>query len=62
MKAQLLGISGSPIPNSNADRLIEVALTISGLNTEIVKLPSIKVKSCITCLGCTNNIISMVMR
>ena len=38
MKTQILGISGSPIKNSNTDRLIEAVLESSGLQTEFAKL------------------------
>ncbi len=52
MQTQIIGISGSPIRNSNTDRLIQVVLDSSGLNTEFVKLSKINVKPCIACLGC----------
>ena len=44
MGPQIIGISGSPIKNSNTDRLIQAVLGGSGLKTEFVKLSSINVK------------------
>ena len=55
MVAQIVGISGSPIKNSNTDRLIQHVLKSSGLQTEFVKLSKIRVGPCIACLGCTKD-------
>jgi multimeric flavodoxin WrbA len=52
MKSQIIGISGSPIKNSNTDRLIQAVLDASGLSSEFVKLSKINVRPCIACLGC----------
>ena len=52
MATQILGISGSPINNSNTDRLIQAVLDSSGLSSEFVKLSKINVRPCIACLGC----------
>ena len=41
MQAQIIGISGSPIKNSNTDRLIQAVLESSGLKSEFVKLSKI---------------------
>jgi len=49
---QILGISGSPIKNSNTDRLVKEVLRASGLNAEFVKLSRLNVRPCIACLGC----------
>ena len=51
MQPQIVGISGSPIKNSNTDRLIQTVLESSGLSTEFVKLSKINVRPCIACLG-----------
>jgi len=57
MRPQILGISGSPIKNSNTDRLIKTVLEASGLESEFVKLSAIQVRPCVACLGCkTDNI------
>lgn len=54
---QILGISGSPIKNSNTDRLIQAVLDASGLASEFVKLSKISVRPCVACLGCkTDNV------
>ncbi len=53
MPAQLIGLSGSPIRNSNTDRLVQAVLSSSGLDTEFIKLSRHKVRPCIACLGCT---------
>ncbi len=52
MQAQIIGISGSPIKNSNTDRLVQSVLESSGLTSEFVKLSKINVRPCIACLGC----------
>ncbi|MFZ0611575.1 MAG: flavodoxin family protein [Desulfobacterales bacterium] len=52
MHSQIIGISGSPIKNSNTDRLIQAVLDSSGLSAEFVKLSKITVRPCIACLGC----------
>jgi len=60
MKAEVLGISGSPIKNSNTDRLIQAVLSRTGLVTEFVKLSKKNIKPCIACLGCTGDNICKV--
>jgi len=52
MYPQVIGISGSPIRNSNTDRLVKAVLDASGLISEFVKLSKIQVRPCIACLGC----------
>lgn len=49
MSPQLIGISGSPIKNSNTDRLTEIFLEAGGLETEFVKLSRINVRPCFAC-------------
>jgi multimeric flavodoxin WrbA len=54
---QILGVSGSPIKNSNTDRLVKAVLEASGLSSEFIKLARLNVRPCIACLGCkTDNI------
>lgn len=60
MTTQIIGISGSPIANSNTDRLIKAVLDSSGLKTEFVKLSRLRVQPCIACLGCTKDNICKV--
>jgi len=52
MAAQILGISGSPIKNSNTDRLVQAILDETGAETEFVKLSSINVRPCLACKRC----------
>jgi multimeric flavodoxin WrbA len=60
MSAQVIGISGSPIRNSNTDRLIKGVLDATGLHTEFVKLRDLNVRPCIACLGCKSDNICKV--
>ena len=49
---KVLGVSGSPIENSNTDRVLKKALESTGLQTEFIKLKEYKVAPCLACLGC----------
>jgi multimeric flavodoxin WrbA len=60
MQPQIIGISGSPIKNSNTDRLINAVLESSGLSSEFIKLSKINVRPCIACLGCKKDNICKV--
>lgn len=60
MKPQVIGISGSPIKNSNTDRLVQAVLESSGLPSEFIKLSKINVRPCIACLGCKKDNICKV--
>ncbi|SEA41492.1 NADPH-dependent FMN reductase [Desulfuromusa kysingii] len=55
MRPQVIGISGSPIKNSNTDRLVQSVLNNTGLETEFIKLSTKKVQPCAACLGCTKD-------
>jgi multimeric flavodoxin WrbA len=52
MAAEVLGISGSPIPDSNTDRAVKCALEATGLSTDFVKLSDLRMEPCRACLGC----------
>ncbi len=52
MSPIILGVSGSPVPNSNTDRAFKGVLEASGLDSEFVKLSDIQVKSCQACKQC----------
>lgn len=52
MSIDVLGISGSPIKNSNTDRLIKAVLDQTGVESEFVKLSSINVRPCLACKKC----------
>ena len=46
MSLKILGVSGSPVPNSNTDRAVQAVLKASGLESEFVKLSDIIVRPC----------------
>gem|GEM_PF-2721733 len=52
MGAEVLGISGSPIKNSNTDRLLQAMLAETGCKTEFIKLGDINVRPCMGCKRC----------
>jgi multimeric flavodoxin WrbA len=52
MSIKVIGISGSPIKNSNTDRLIKAMLEATGLESEFVKLSSMNVRPCLACKKC----------
>jgi multimeric flavodoxin WrbA len=49
---KILGVSGSPIPNSNTDRALKIVLEASGMKSEFIKLSDYNVGPCDACLGC----------
>jgi multimeric flavodoxin WrbA len=49
---KVLGVSGSPIPNSNTDRALKAVLAATGLDAELIKLADYTVAPCKGCLGC----------
>lgn len=51
---QVLGISGSPVKDSNTDRLVKTILEASDVDTEFVKLSDISVGPCIACKQCAH--------
>jgi multimeric flavodoxin WrbA len=55
MSIQVLGISGSPIHDSNTDRAVKRILEETGLRTEFVKLSELEFSPCRACLGCINS-------
>jgi len=52
MNPVVLGVSGSPIKNSNTDRLVRAILDATGQPYEFVKLSRINVRPCIACKLC----------
>ncbi len=48
----IIGISGSPVPNSNTDRALRIALDAAGEETEFIKLSDYTYQACRACLGC----------
>jgi len=55
MQPEILGISGSPIKNSNTDRAVKAILAASGLQSEFVKLSDLQIGPCRACRGCVND-------
>lgn len=55
MRVQVLGISGSPVPNSNTDRAVRHILENTGLETEFIKLSTLELVPCRACLCCTDS-------
>ncbi|MFC1512859.1 flavodoxin family protein [Thermodesulfobacteriota bacterium] len=50
---KVLGVSGSPIPNSNTDRALQIVLAATAAKkTEFIKLSDHTVAPCDACLGC----------
>jgi len=52
MAIEILGISGSPVTNSNTDRLVKAMLDATGFESEFVKLSNINVRPCLACKKC----------
>ncbi len=52
MSIEVLGISGSPIKNSNTDRLVQAVLDATELEFEFVKLSRINIRPCLACKQC----------
>lgn len=50
---KILGVSGSPIPNSNTDRAVKAILDATGLEAEFIKLSDYRYSGCMHCLECT---------
>ena len=60
MTIDIIGISGSPVKNSNTDRLVKAVLEASGLASEFVKLSDISVAPCRACKKCVKDNICKV--
>jgi len=55
LNPQIIGISGSPIPNSNTDRAVKRVLESTGLDYEFVKLSDLNVRPCRACKQCASD-------
>ncbi|MHA1745548.1 MAG: flavodoxin family protein [Promethearchaeota archaeon] len=55
MGIDILGVSGSPIKNSNTDRAVQRILKAANLNSEFIKLSELNVKPCLACKRCVND-------
>jgi len=60
MSIEVLGISGSPVKDSNTDRLVRAMLDATGLESEFVKLSRINVRPCLACKQCVQDNICKV--
>jgi multimeric flavodoxin WrbA len=49
---KVLGVSGSPVLNSNTDRALAAVLDATGVETEFIKLSDYSIAPCLACLGC----------
>ena len=47
---EILGISGSPVKNSNTDRLVKLVLDSTGLKSEFIKLSECRINPCNACM------------
>jgi multimeric flavodoxin WrbA len=54
MSIDVLGLSGSPIPESNTDRAVKRILELTGLSSDFVKLSELSLEPCRACLGCVD--------
>jgi len=52
MSIEVLGLSGSPVKNSNTDRLVKAILDATGQESAFVKLSNRNVRPCIACKRC----------
>ena len=60
MSIEVLGISGSPVKNSNTDRLVKAILASSGRKSAFVKLSNANVRPCLACKQCVRDNICKV--
>jgi multimeric flavodoxin WrbA len=57
---KILGVSGSPIKDSNADRALKAALEATDMEYEFVKLIDYTVAPCKACLGCVKTNVCVI--
>jgi len=55
MQPEIIGISGSPVHNSNTDRMISAILEATGRKSEFVKLSQMIVRPCMACKKCVSD-------
>ncbi len=51
---KIIGISGSPIPNSNTDQAVKAVLAATGIENEFIKLSDYSFEPCRACLKCAS--------
>lgn len=52
---KIIGFSGSPVRNSNTDRMVKEVLESSGQEYEFIKLSHLNIKPCLACKGCVED-------
>lgn len=57
---KVIGVSGSPIEDSNTDRALKAALEATGMDYEYVKLIDHTVAPCKACLGCVSTNVCVI--
>ncbi len=57
---KVLGVSGSPIKNSNTDRAVQALLAATGLDSEFIKLSEYTIEPCRACLGCVKTNVCVI--
>ena len=55
MELKVLGISGSPVINSNTDRAVKAVLEATGLSYDFVKLSDLNIRPCLACKKCVKD-------
>lgn len=55
MGLKVLGISGSPVVNSNTDRAVKAVLEATGLSYDFVKLSDFNIRPCLACKKCVSD-------
>ncbi|MFP4654583.1 MAG: flavodoxin family protein [Methanohalobium sp.] len=51
---KVLGVSGSPIKDSNTDRALKTVLDATGMDTEFIRLKNYNIEPCRACLKCVD--------
>lgn len=52
---KVLGVSGSPVKNSNTDQALQIVLEATSLKSEFIKLSDYTIGPCDACLGCVKS-------
>lgn len=57
---KVLGVSGSPIKDSNTDRALKTVLEATGVDTEFIRLRNYKIEPCRACLKCVDTNVCVI--
>ena len=55
MSVDIVAVSGSPVKNSNTDRVVQEIIHASGLENEFIKLSDVNVQPCRACKLCAGD-------